>query len=55
MRLLLVIGTRPEAIKCFPIVEALRGRGGVEVAVCVSAQHRQILDQVLQLVGLEPG
>jgi UDP-N-acetylglucosamine 2-epimerase (non-hydrolysing) len=54
MRLLLVIGTRPEAIKCFPIVEALRQRGGVEVAVCVSAQHRQILDQVLHLVGLEP-
>lgn len=54
MRLLLVIGTRPEAIKCFPVVEALRQRAGLDVAVCVSAQHRQILDQVLDLVGLEP-
>ncbi len=54
MRILLVIGTRPEAIKCFPVVEALRQRAGLEVAVCVSAQHRKILDQVLDLVGLKP-
>jgi UDP-N-acetylglucosamine 2-epimerase (non-hydrolysing) len=54
MRLLLVIGTRPEAIKCFPVVEALRQRAGLEVTICVSAQHRQILDQVLDLVGIEP-
>jgi UDP-N-acetylglucosamine 2-epimerase (non-hydrolysing) len=54
MHLLLVIGTRPEAIKCFPVVEALRQRAGLEVSICVSAQHRQILDQVLDLVGLEP-
>src|SRR5262245_1811424 len=54
MRVLVAFGTRPEAVKCFPVVDALRRHQGVDVVVCVSAQHRQILDQVLKLVHLEP-
>jgi UDP-N-acetylglucosamine 2-epimerase (non-hydrolysing) len=53
MRVLVVIGTRPEAIKCFPVVDALRRRAGLEVIVCATAQHRHILDQVMRLVGLK--
>lgn len=52
MRILVAFGTRPEAVKCFPVVEALRRRQELEVVVCVSAQHRRILDQVMELVGL---
>ncbi len=54
MRVLVLIGTRPEAVKCFPVVEALKRHGGFEAVVCVSAQHRHILDQTLRLVGLVP-
>ena len=54
MKVLVVFGTRPEAVKCFPVVEALRQRQGIKVVVCVTAQHRRILDQVLDLVDLVP-
>jgi len=54
MKVLVVFGTRPEAVKCFPVVEALRKQNGVDVEVCVTAQHRRMLDQVLKLVGIEP-
>ncbi|WP_318527490.1 non-hydrolyzing UDP-N-acetylglucosamine 2-epimerase [Albidovulum marisflavi] len=54
MKILVVFGTRPEAIKCFPVVEELRTRRGVQVIACTTAQHRHILDQVMQLVGLVP-
>lgn len=54
MKILVVFGTRPEAIKCFPVIEELRRRPGVEVVACTTAQHRHILDQVLELVGLVP-
>ncbi len=50
---LAVFGTRPEAIKLFPVVDALRA-AGVDVRVCVTAQHRGMLDQVLQLSGIVP-
>lgn len=53
-KVLVVFGTRPEAIKMAPVVARLRGSPGVEVLVCVSAQHRQMLDQVLALFGIEP-
>jgi len=51
---LVVFGTRPEAIKCFPVVSALRARAGVRVRVCVTAQHREMLDQVLSVADLTP-
>ena len=54
MKVLVVFGTRPEAIKMIPVVEALRAEPGVDVKVCVTAQHRQMLDQVLDLFGVEP-
>lgn len=53
-RVLVVFGTRPEAIKMAPVVFALRERTGFEVGVCVTAQHRQMLDQVLELFAIEP-
>lgn len=53
-KLLLVFGTRPEAIKMFPVVHALRGRPGIEVRVCVTGQHRELLDQVLATADLRP-
>ncbi len=54
MRILLVFGTRPEAIKMAPVVSTLRSAPGFEVRVCVTAQHRQMLDQVLELFEIEP-
>lgn len=55
MKLVLAIfGTRPEAIKMFPVVHALREVGDLDVRVCVSAQHRAMLDQVLGLAGIAP-
>ncbi|MEM1189497.1 MAG: UDP-N-acetylglucosamine 2-epimerase (non-hydrolyzing) [Pseudomonadota bacterium] len=54
MRILLVFGTRPEAIKMSPVVSTLRSAPGFEVRVCVTAQHRQMLDQVLELFEIVP-
>lgn len=53
-RVLSVFGTRPEAVKMAPVVERLRHAPGVEARVCVTAQHRQMLDQVLGLFGITP-
>lgn len=53
-KVLIVFGTRPEAIKLFPVIAALRERAGMEVRVCVTAQHRGLLDQVLSIAGLTP-
>ena len=53
-KILIVFGTRPEAIKMAPVVNRLRLCAGVEVFVCVSAQHRQMLDQVLELFEIRP-
>ncbi|MCA8199650.1 UDP-N-acetylglucosamine 2-epimerase (non-hydrolyzing) [Burkholderia sp. AU33545] len=54
MKILTVFGTRPEAIKMAPLVHALRGTPGVDCRVCVTAQHRQMLDQVLDLFEIRP-
>jgi len=51
--LLVVFGTRPEAIKMAPVIGALKERG-VDVRVCVSGQHREMLRQVLDLFAIEP-
>lgn len=53
-RILTVFGTRPEAIKLAPVVEMLSSFAGIEHATCVTGQHRQMLDQVLNLFGIEP-
>jgi UDP-N-acetylglucosamine 2-epimerase (non-hydrolysing) len=53
-RILVVFGTRPEAIKLFPVIAALRRDPRFTVRVCVSAQHRGMLDQVLAIAGIVP-
>lgn len=52
--MLLVFGTRPEAIKMARLVQVLRARDGVEAITCVTAQHREMLDQVLTWFGITP-
>jgi len=54
MKILSVFGTRPEAVKMAPIVKLLARTAGVESRVCVTAQHRQMLDQVLNLFEIKP-
>ncbi len=53
-KIMLVFGTRPEAIKLAPIILELRKRPEAETAICVTAQHRKMLDQVLGLFDLKP-
>ncbi|WP_067681871.1 non-hydrolyzing UDP-N-acetylglucosamine 2-epimerase [Tsuneonella dongtanensis] len=54
IKVLQVFGTRPEAIKLFPLVHALDGDSRFEGRVCVSGQHRGMLDQVLDIAGVVP-
>ncbi|MBP2169196.1 UDP-N-acetylglucosamine 2-epimerase (non-hydrolyzing) [Erwinia toletana] len=54
MKVLTVFGTRPEAIKMAPLVHALSQDPEIESRLCVTAQHREMLDQVLHLFALEP-
>lgn len=54
VRVLVVYGTRPEAIKLAPVVRALDAAPGLEPVVAVTGQHRQMLDQVNELFGIEP-
>lgn len=54
MRILSIFGTRPEAVKMAPVVDALAHTPGIEARVCVTAQHREMLDQVLELFGIQP-
>lgn len=54
MKVLTVFGTRPEAIKMAPLVKHLQSVPGIEASVCVTAQHRQMLDQVLELFEITP-
>jgi len=54
MKIMTVFGTRPEAIKMFPVIHALQGREGVDARVCVTAQHREMLDQVLHIARITP-
>ena len=53
-KVMLVFGTRPEAIKMCPLVNELKTRDGIETRVCVTGQHRQMLDQVLETFGVVP-
>jgi len=54
MKILSVFGTRPEAIKMAPIVRLLKQRSDIDARVCVTAQHRQMLDQALELFNIKP-
>ena len=54
MKVMVVFGTRPEAIKMAPLVKALQAAPGLQTVVCVTAQHRQMLDQVLRLFEITP-
>lgn len=54
LKILSVFGTRPEAVKMAPLVKLLAQTAGVESRVCVTAQHRQMLDQVLGLFEIKP-
>ena len=51
---MLVFGTRPEAIKMCPLVNELKKRDNIKTVVCVTGQHRQMLDQVLETFGVVP-
>src|SRR5690606_34241075 len=51
-RLLIVFGTRPEALKCFPVARAALDHPGFLTRICVTGQHRQLLDQVIELTRL---
>lgn len=53
-KILIIFGTRPEAIKLFPVVAALKADARFDIKVCVSAQHRGMLDQVLEIAGVVP-
>jgi len=54
LRVLSIFGTRPEAVKMAPVVAALARTAKIESRVCVTAQHREMLDQVLNLFGIVP-
>ncbi|MBF1323325.1 MAG: UDP-N-acetylglucosamine 2-epimerase (non-hydrolyzing), partial [Mogibacterium diversum] len=53
-KVMLVFGTRPEAIKMCPLVKELKKRPGIDTCVCVTGQHRQMLDQVLETFHVVP-
>ena len=51
---MVVFGTRPEAIKMCPLVKELKSRKNLKTVLCVTGQHRQMLDQVLEAFHIEP-
>lgn len=53
-KIMLVFGTRPEAVKMCPLVTELKKRRSIETVVCVTGQHRQMLDQVLSTFNVFP-
>jgi UDP-N-acetylglucosamine 2-epimerase (non-hydrolysing) len=54
MKILLVFGTRPEAVKMAPLIKVLKTEVGFDVKVCVTAQHREMLDQTLNFFDIQP-
>jgi len=54
IKVMTIFGTRPEAIKMAPLVKELKSREEIECIVCVTAQHRQMLDQVLEVFEIKP-
>ena len=53
LKVLVVFGTRPEAIKMCPVINELKKRKNIEVVTCVSGQHRELLDNVLSIFGVK--
>ena len=53
-KVMLVLGSRPEALKNCPLVNGLKTRSGIKTMVCVTARHHQILDQILENFGVIP-
>ena len=54
MRVLTIFGTRPEAVKMAPVIQALAATPQIESRICVTAQHREMLDQVMDLFAIRP-
>ena len=54
IRVLSIIGTRPEAVKMAPVIKCLASTPGIQAFTCVTAQHREMLDQVLNLFEIKP-
>jgi len=54
LKVMVIFGTRPDAIKMAPLVAELKRHNQIQTIVCVTAQHRQMLDQVLDIFGIEP-
>ncbi|EPZ60379.1 UDP-N-acetylglucosamine 2-epimerase [[Clostridium] sordellii ATCC 9714] len=54
IKVMTIFGTRPEAIKMAPLVKELESRKEIDSIVCVTAQHRQMLDQVLETFNITP-
>ena len=54
IKVMTVFGTRPEAIKMAPLIKELNSRGKIDCIVCVTAQHREMLDQVLEVFDIKP-
>lgn len=54
IKVMLIFGTRPEAVKMAPVVKAIQAAEDMEAVVCVTAQHREMLDQVLQVFDITP-
>ena len=54
LKILVIFGTRPEAVKMAPVVQVLKSKPEIETRVCVTAQHREMLDQVLNLFTITP-
>lgn len=54
IKVMSIFGTRPEAIKMAPLVKELESREEIESFVCVTAQHREMLDQVLETFNISP-
>ena len=54
IKVMTIFGTRPEAIKMAPLVKELESRKEIKSIVCVTAQHREMLDQVLNIFKIKP-
>ena len=52
-KILIIFGTRPEAIKLAPLIKELRSKQKFDVKVCVTGQHREMLDQVLKIFDID--
>jgi UDP-N-acetylglucosamine 2-epimerase (non-hydrolysing) len=54
MKLLFILGTRPDAIKLAPVIKVAKNKKGIKTFICLTAQHRQMLDQVIKFFDIKP-